>query len=107
MEQAWQFGQLVEAMPTDKLFLREVGKALDEKDFELALCKRRIESLEAELDRLQRTKRRRVETDPNTLFANIETIRAAQRAVGRNPVEDSDAEEEEDSSDVESCIQVI
>jgi len=105
-EQARQFGQLVKAMPTDKLFLRKVGKALDEKDFELALCKRRIESLEAELDRLQRTKRRRVEPDPNTQFANIESIRAAQRAVGRNLVKDSDLEEEE-SSDVESCIQVL
>jgi len=37
-------------MLTDKLFLWKVSKALDEKDFELALCKRRIESLEAELD---------------------------------------------------------
>ena len=93
MEQAWQFGQLVEAMPTDKLFLREVGKALDEKDFELALCKRRIESLEAEVDRLQRTNRRRVELDPNTLFANIEIIRAAHKAVGRNPAEYSGSKE--------------
>ena len=94
-------------MLTDKLFLRKVGKALDEKDFELALCKRRIKSLEAELNRLQRTKRRRVKPDPNTQFANIESIRAAQRAVGRNPVKDSDSEEEEESSDVESCIQVL
>jgi len=73
----------------------------------LALCKRRIESLEAELDRLQRTKRRRVEPDLNTQFVNIKSIRAAQRAVGRNPVKYSDLEEEEESSDVESCIQVL
>jgi len=64
-------------MLTDKLFLRKVSKALDEKDFELALCKRRIELLEAEFDRLQRIKRRRVEPDLNTQFANIESIRAA------------------------------
>jgi len=106
-EQARQFGQLVKAMPTDKLFLRKVGKAMDEKDFELAICKRRIEALEAELDRIQRTKRRKVELDPNTQFANIETISAAQRAVGRNPAEDSDSEEEDDSSDIDSCIQVL
>jgi len=37
-------------MLTDKLFLQKVGKALDEKGFELALCKRRIKSLEAEVD---------------------------------------------------------
>jgi len=106
-EQARQFGQLVKAMPTDKLFLRKVGKAMDEKDFELAICKRRIEALEAELDRIQRTKRRKVELDLNTQFANIKTISAAQRAVGRNPAEDSDSEEEGDSSDIDSCIQVL
>jgi len=94
-------------MLTDKLFLQKVSKALDEKDFELTLCKWRIESLEAELNRLQRIKRRRVKPDPNTQFANIKSIRAAQRAVGRNPVKDSDSEEEEESSDVESYIQVL
>jgi len=40
-------------------------------------------------------------------FTNIETIRAAQKAVGRKPVEDSDSEEEDNSSDVLSCIQVL
>jgi len=39
-------------MLTDKLFLWKVSKALDEKDFELSLCKRRIESLEAKVNRL-------------------------------------------------------
>ena len=38
-EQARQFGQLVKVMLTDKLFLQKVSKALDEKDFELTLCK--------------------------------------------------------------------
>ena len=80
---------------------------MDEKDFELAMTKWRIELLEAELERVRATKRRKVEIDPNTQFANIETIRALQRAVGRKPVEDSDSEEEGDSSDVLSCIQVL
>lgn len=106
-EQARQFSQIIKAMPTDRLFLRKVGKAMDEKDFELAMAKRRIESLEAELERVRATKRRKVEIDPNTQFANIETIRASQRAAGRKPVEDSDLEEEDDSSDVLSCIQVL
>jgi len=63
-------------MLTDQLFLRKVGKAMDEKDFELAIAKRRIKLLEAELERVRATKRRKVEIDPNTQFANIETIRA-------------------------------
>jgi hypothetical protein len=40
-------------------------------------------------------------------FANIKTIRAAQRAIGRKPVEDSDSDEEDDSSDVLSRIEVL
>lgn len=98
---------MVKAIPVDKIFLRKVGKAIDKKDFKFAVAKRRIEALEAEIDRLRRTKRRKVEIDPNTQFANIATIRALQRAVGRAPIEDSDSLEEEDSSDVESCIQVL
>jgi len=105
--QARKFKQVVKAMPTDQLFLQKVSKAMDEKDFELAVCKRKIKSLEAELERVRRTKRKKVKVDPNTQFTNIKTIRASQRAVGRNPVEDSDSEEDEDSSDMEDCIQVL
>jgi len=94
-------------MLTDRLFLRKVEKAMDKKDFELAMAKRRIESLEAELERVRATKRRKVEVDLNTQFVNIKTIRALQRAAGRKLVEDSDSEEEGDSSDVLSCIEVL
>ena len=80
---------------------------MDKKDFELAMAKRRIESLEAELERVRATKRRKVEVDLNTQFVNIKTIRALQRAAGRKLVEDSDSEEEGDSSDVLSCIEVL
>jgi len=80
---------------------------MDEKEFKLAMAKQRIESLEAELEKVRATKRRKVEIDPNTQFANIKTIRAAQKAVGRKPVKDSDSEEEDDSSDVLSCIEVL
>ena len=80
---------------------------MDEKDFKLAIGKRRIKSLEAELERVRATKRRKVEIDPNTQFANIETICATQKAVERKPVKDSDSKEEGDSSDVLNCIEVL
>ena len=104
--QARKFAKTIKAMPTDRLFLRKVGKAIDEKTFELATCKRRIQDLEAEIDRIRSTKRRKVEEDPNTLFANIKTIRASQRDVRRPDVEDSDSEEEYDSDDMQDCIEV-
>jgi len=52
-------------------------------------------------------KKRKVEEDPNTLFACIQTVRDAQRLVGRQPVGDSDSEEEGDSSDAQDCIEVL
>ena len=72
----------------------------------MATCKRRIQDLEAEIDRIRSTKRRKVEKDPNTLFANIKTIRASQRDVRRPDVEDSDSEEEYDSDNMQDCIKV-
>ena len=59
------------------------------------------------MERLRRTKRRKVKEDPNTLFASIKTISNAQRLVGRETATDSDSLEEEDSSNAESCIEVL
>jgi len=59
------------------------------------------------VERLRRTKKRKVEEDPNTTFASIRTICDAQRLVGRKVASDSDSSEEEDSSDAESCIEVL
>jgi len=80
---------------------------MDKNDFKLAMAKRRIESLEAELEKVRATKRRKVEINLNMQFMSIETIRASQRAAGRKPVEDSDSEKEDDSSNVLSCIYVL
>jgi len=88
--QARKFRQVVKAVLTDQLFLQKVSKAMDKKNFKLAVCKQKIELVEAKLKRVRRTKRRRVKVDPNTEFANIKTIRTSQRAAGRNPIEDSD-----------------
>ena len=59
------------------------------------------------MERLRRTKKKKVEEDPNTLFASIRTISDAQRLVGRQAVKEEDSSEEEDSSDAESCIEVL
>jgi len=80
---------------------------MDDQAFELATCKRKLQALEQEVDRLRLTKKRKVEEDPNTLFTSIRTVGDAQRLVGRRPVGDSDSEEEDDSSDAEDCIEVL
>jgi len=50
---------------------------LDEQAFELAISKRKIESLEHCLEEMRARKRKKVEKDLNTTFTNIQTIRKA------------------------------
>jgi len=64
-------------MLKDRLFLKKVSKALDEQAFELAISKRKIESLEHFLEEMRARKRKKVEKDLNTTFTNIQTIRKA------------------------------
>ena len=45
-EQARRFTTLIKAVPSDRLFLRKVGKAMDNQAFNLAACKRKIQALE-------------------------------------------------------------
>jgi len=59
------------------------------------------------VNRLRRTKKRKVEEDLNTLFASIRIVGDAQRLVGRQLIADSDSEEEDDSSDAQDCIEVL
>ena len=71
---------------------------------------RRIKQLEATVERLKPSKRRKVVPDPNQTFADIENIRQSQRAAGRS-VEPSDNEEinsesESERSETVSCISV-
>ena len=76
-EQARQFSYVIKVILTDRLFLWKIRKVINEKDFKLAMAKRKIKSLEAELEKVRATKRKKVEINLNMQFANIKTIRAA------------------------------
>jgi len=45
-EQARRFATSIKAVPSDRLFLRKVGKVMDNQAFNLAACKRKIQALE-------------------------------------------------------------
>ena len=96
------------ATPTERLLFRKVEKAFNAKDFSLALQQRRIEELEATVERLRPTKRRKVVPDPNTIFSTIEDIHKAQVEAGRIEVEseeeDTTSKSEEEESEGEDCI---
>ena len=84
---------------------RKVEKSLDLKDFEITTLRQKIEALEAEVERLKPTKRKKVVLDPNVRFATIADIRKAQRDAGREIEEDSEASEGlKSDSEPEDCI---
>jgi len=90
-----------------RLLFRKVEKSLDLKDFEITRLRQKIEALEAEVERLKPTKRKKVVLDPNVRFATIADIRKAQRDAGREIKEDSEASEGSKSdSEPEDCIVV-
>jgi hypothetical protein len=97
--------------PTERILFRKVEKAFDQKDFRLATLQRRVDELEATVERLKPSKRRRVVPDPNQVFADIENIRQAQEEAGRSvensEEEESDSEQESEESEAVSCISVV
>ena len=80
---------------------------MDKQAFELAAAKRKIQGLEASLEHMRATKKRRVEVDLNKLFATVGTVRKAQREVGRMPLDSDDSSEEEDQEDIRHSITVL
>jgi len=91
-----------EATPSEKLMLRKMQKAIQENTFERALIKRKEEVLEAKMALLVGTKRKRVDPDPNSKFADIRAIRRSQRAVGRDVEDSTELSSSELSSEEES-----
>jgi len=94
---------------TQRRLFRKVRKAYDEKDFELAIAKRRIEELEAQAERNKGHRRRKVVPDPNGMFSNIRHIRRAQREAGRDVDSSTDSSlttlSSSEDEEVEDCIE--
>lgn len=67
---------------TQRLLFRKIQKSFDEKDYQIAVAQQKIEALESQVEAGRARKRRRVQTDPNSKFADIESIRRAQIDAG-------------------------
>ena len=96
----------VKPSPTHIKLFKKVEKALDEKDFELAMKQREIDYLKAELELQKSKKKKKVYIDPNIKFADIEAIRKAHLAAGAVKEESSQSEDTEDDEALEDCIVV-
>jgi 4-hydroxybenzoate polyprenyltransferase len=105
-DQLGRFGQSIRTTTTQRHLFQKVQKAFDEKDAQLATSQAKIVSLEAQVEAGRARKRRKVQTSPNSKFANIEAIYRAQLEVGEagdNPIESSESDL---SSEAGECIVV-
>ena len=76
-------------------------------DSDMAIMRAENEALRAQLGAIKPRKRKRVNTDPNTTFAGIGTIRRAQISAGAIDDEPDDSSEDGESSDASDCIVVV
>lgn len=100
------YSQLDQSTTTQRLLFRKVQKGFEEKDFQLATALRKVEALEAELDSGRARKRKRVQINPNSKFADIEAIYQAQVEAGEVNDRLDESSESGLLSDDEDCIVV-
>lgn len=93
--------------PTQRLLFRKLLKGYDEKEHQLTMTSQKTEALEAQVEATKKTKRKKVQLDPNEVFADIEAIRRAQIEVGRVSEESEESEESETPTEEGSCIVVV
>ena len=66
------------SISTQQILFRKVSKAYDEKDWQLESVLRENQKLKDQLEATAPTKRRRVETSPNSRFVDITAIQRAR-----------------------------
>jgi hypothetical protein len=67
---------------TSRIMFRKAGKAMAGLSVELASTKSATEALRSQLQDSKKGQRKRVTIDPNQTFANVDSIRNAQKAAG-------------------------
>ncbi|KJZ69712.1 hypothetical protein HIM_10906 [Hirsutella minnesotensis 3608] len=104
--QVLQFNQLDDDVPTKRLLFRKITKGFDEKDGLLAKAQLQIQALETQLEAVRPKRRKKVETSPNSRFANIEAIQRTQEKLNRVENEESNEDESAVSEIDDDCIVV-
>ncbi|TIC91612.1 Jerky like protein [Colletotrichum higginsianum] len=91
---------------TQRLLFRKVKKGFSEQAYELANTQQKLELLQAQVTNTAVRKRRAVQLDPNTKFANIKDIQQAQLKAGEKEDDAAESSDSEYPSEAESCIVV-
>jgi hypothetical protein len=100
------FNLQTEPSRTRRRLFDKVNKAFDKMDTNIALLKTENEALRAQLEAVKPKKRKRVDTNPNSLFVDTAAIYRAQVAAGAVEAGPVDSSEDGDSNDGNSCIVV-
>ena len=92
--------------PTQRLLFGKILKSWDKNNVDLAMSSQKNQELERQIEASRTVRRKKVQLDPNELFADIEDIRRTQIEAGV-VLGDSDASEESDTpSEARSTIVV-
>ncbi|TQN64899.1 hypothetical protein CSHISOI_10620 [Colletotrichum shisoi] len=100
------FTELDNDASTQRLLFMKVKKGFSEQAYNLATAQHKLELLQAQVTNTAARKRRAVQIDPNTKFANIKDIQKAQiEASEKEDITDKSSEADL-PSEAESCIVV-
>jgi hypothetical protein len=91
---------------TQRILFRKVSKAYNEKDWQLGNALRENQKLKNQLKATRPTKKRKVETSPNSRFVTIRAIRRAQIEAGAIEAKSADEEGSKNTIEEEDCIVV-
>jgi len=94
------------SISTQRILFRKVSKAYDEKDWQLESVLRENQKLKDQLEATAPTKRRRVETSPNSRFVDIAAIQRAQIEARAIEVGSEHEEGSNQSVGTQECIEV-
>ena len=93
--------------PTQRILFRKILKGYDQKEVELKMTSQKNRSLEAQIEATRTVTRKKVQLDPNEVFADIEAIRKAQIEAGEVPADEEESDDSSTSTEEGSCIVVV
>jgi BMFP domain-containing protein YqiC len=93
-------------MATQRQLFRNLVKGFEVKEVELASTQQKVHILEAQLEKKQPRKRKKVAVSPNSKFVTIREVNKVQELADRLNTLDLVSSDEGDASSELSCIEV-
>ena len=94
------FTQLDSDTSTSRLLVRKIEKGFNNQLFDNTHSKERIKALEAQLAATNKRKRKKIETSPNSRFANISQINRTRNGAEITAIGSSSSSEPDEDDDI-------